>query len=54
VENEKEQLRGKGVKIQKWVWDVRRVRPGEKLACLERQYEEVCAMKERSEKRKNK
>jgi hypothetical protein len=34
--------------------DARRVRPGEKLAFLEWQYEEVHAMKDRSEKRKNK
>jgi hypothetical protein len=54
VENEKERRRGEGVNIRKQVWDARRMHPGEKLACLERQYEEVHAMKERSKKRKKK
>jgi hypothetical protein len=51
VENEKERLREKGVDIRKQVRDARGVRPCKKLACPERQYEEVRAMKERSEKR---
>jgi hypothetical protein len=38
--------REKGLNIQKQVRDAQGVRPGEKLACLKRQYEEVHAMEE--------
>jgi hypothetical protein len=41
----------KGLNIQKQVRDAQKVRPGEKLARLKRQYEEVRAMKERSEQK---
>ncbi|KAJ7867026.1 hypothetical protein B0H14DRAFT_2573196, partial [Mycena olivaceomarginata] len=47
VKNEKEKKRRKGLNVQKQVRDAQRVRPCEELACLERQYEEVRAMKEK-------
>jgi hypothetical protein len=53
MENKNEKVRGEGVNIRKQVRDAWRVRPGDKLACLERQCKEAHAMEERSEKRKN-